>query len=269
MKVAVADVDRENLKATEDAVAAIVGREKVLFRECDVSDSGAVAGWADEVYATFGDVGFLLNNAGTGIGTPSALNDLKAWRTNIDVNLFGVIHVLQAFVPRMIEYRTPGTIVVTGSKQGITTPPGNLAYNVGKAGVKVVTEGLEHELRSLAVSPRLLRSHLFIPGWVNTNLAHNYFKAVKGDNFDPARDVPWSEERPAAGAWMPAQCIDYLFESIARDQFYIICPDNDVTIEMDKKRIAWATADIIERDVPLSRWQPDYQDAFEAYMRRQ
>ena len=80
--------------------------------------------------------------------------------------------------------------------------------------------------------------------------------------------MPWSTDKPADGAWMPDKTINYLFEKIAEEKFYIICPDNDVTEEMDKKRIAWAAGDVIERDEPLSRWNPAYEDAFAEYMKQ-
>ena len=66
----------------------------------------------------------------------------------LDVNLWGVIHGVQTFAPAMLAQKTPGAIVNTGSKQGITCPPGDTAYNVSKAGVKVLTEALAHSLRN-------------------------------------------------------------------------------------------------------------------------
>ena len=138
--------------------------------------------------------------------------------------------------------------------------------NTGKAALKVITEGLQHELRSSERSAGRVNAHLFVPGWVNTQLAFNYFREVKGDDFDPDADVPWSTAKPAAGAWMPDQTIDYLFDAVADNRFYIICPDNDVTTEMDKKRIYWSAMDIVERDVPLSRWSPEYKEKFSAFM---
>ena len=106
-----------------------------------------------------------------------------------------------------------------------------------------------------------------MPGFVNTNLAVNYFKDLQGEAFD-AESVPWSEAKPAAGGWMPLQTIDYMLEAIGRGQFYILCPDNDVTAEMDAKRIAWAAGDVITRDVPLSRWEQSgrYKEEFAAFM---
>lgn len=267
MRVCLADIDEDDLAKAEKAVAeaAANGAADVLAMRCDVSEVADVQALHKAVYDRFGECGFLLNNAGTGVGAPSAYRDLDGWRTNLETNLFGILHVLQLFVPSMLAQETPCTIVNTGSKQGITCPPGNLAYNVGKAGVRVLTEGLQHELRSGEHAERV-SAHLFVPGWVNTQLARNYMRAVKGDAFDEEVDVPWSEEKPASGAWMPGQCIDYLFDAIASGRFYVICPDNDVSEETDRKRIVWAAGDITERDVPLSRWDPQFQTAFAEYM---
>ena len=91
--------------------------------------------------------------------------------------------------------------------------------NTGKAALKVITEGLQHELRSSERSAGRVNAHLFVPGWVNTQLAFNYFREVKGDDFDPDADVPWSTAKPAAGAWMPDQTIDYLFDAVADTRF--------------------------------------------------
>jgi len=266
MNVCLVDIDEANLKVTTSLVSEEAGAEAVMAACVDVSNRNQVIELCDQVYERFGEVGFVLSNAGVGTGSPSALRDFDGWARSLDVNLYSCLHVLQAFLPRMLEQNSTCTVVTTGSKQGITTPPGNLAYNVAKAGVKVITEGLQHELRSSAANAGRVQAHLFVPGFVNTNLAYNYFQELKGDAFDAEADVPWSEEKPSAGGWMPAETIDYLFDAIAQGQFYIICPDNDVTTEMDQKRIAWAAGDMIARDVPLSRWDPAFKEAFAAYM---
>ena len=111
----------------------------------DVSDLSAVLAFKKAVYAAFGEVALLMNNAGVGDGG-GVFGDPERWRRLIDVNLFGVLNGVQAFGPAMIAQKTPAAIVNTGSKQGITCPPGDTAYNVSKAGVKVVTEALAHEL---------------------------------------------------------------------------------------------------------------------------
>jgi hypothetical protein len=142
----------------------------------------------------------------------------------------------------MITRGRPGLVINTGSKQGITTPPGDPAYNVSKAGVKVFTEALAHELRS--TPDCRLTAHLMIPGFVFTGLT------AKGRTEKPT------------GAWTPEQTVDFMLGRIDAGDFYILCPDNEVTRELDEKRILWAAQDIIENRPPLSRWHPDFGPRF-------
>ena len=103
-------------------------------------------GWRAPCKKRFGGTDILMNNAGIGPESNS-FGLLENWQRILAVNLWGVIYGTQVFAPRMIERGRPGLIINTGSKQGITTPPGNPAYNVSKAGVKALTEALQHELR--------------------------------------------------------------------------------------------------------------------------
>ncbi len=186
----------------------------------------------------------LMNNAA--ISPPSSVLDGSNWQTMLDTNLWGVIHGTQALVPAMVASGRPGLVINTGSKQGITTPPGNPAYNVAKAGVKTFTEALQHELRN-GPNPAVT-AHLLIPGFVWTGL-------TKGNRT----------EKPD-GAWTPEETIDFMLTSLDRGDFYILCPDNDVPRALDEKRIAWAALDIIENRPPLSRWHPDYAEPFKAFV---
>jgi hypothetical protein len=72
-------------------------------------------------------------------------------------------------------------------------------------------------------------------------------------------------EKPA-GAWTPDQVIDMLVDGMAKGDFYILCPDNEVTRQVDERRIAWAAGDIVENRPALSRWHPDYKQAFEKFL---
>ena len=152
----------------------------------------------------------------------------------------------QVFAPRMIAEGAPGLIINTGSKQGITTPPGDPAYNISKAGVKVFTEALQHHLRNLPDCR--IKAHLFIPGFVFTPLT-----------------AQGRTEKPA-GAWTPEQTVDFLFASIEQVDFYILCPDNDVDRRTDEKRIRWAAGDIADNRPPLSRWHPEHAEPFKAWL---
>lgn len=210
----------------------------------DVSDRAAMAQLAEDVHRRFGPVSFLMNNAAIS-GGANALSGLNVWEQVIGVNVMGVLQGVQAFVPAMIESGRPGIVVNTGSKQGITQPPGNTAYNVSKSAVKALTEGLAHTL--LEAARDRIGAHLLIPGFTFTGMTRR------------------SDEKPAA-AWTSEQVADFMFERIAAGDFYILCPDNDVTRATDEKRMAWTMGDVIENRPALSRWHPRYKDAFAAFM---
>jgi short-subunit dehydrogenase len=146
----------------------------------------------------------------------------------------------------MVAGGKPGIVVNTGSKQGITQPPGDTAYNVSKSGVKALTEGLAHTLRN---SPGAqVSAHLLIPGFTYTGMV--------------AARVP--QQPPSA--WTSEQVADRLLEGLARDEFYILCQDNETSREQDEKRILWGAGDIVENRPALSRWHPDWKTAFEGFM---
>lgn len=247
MKVCLADLEGETLQRSAEAVARVAGKaENVLAVATDVSRLADVENLKEKVYAAFGEVALLMNNAGTE-GGGQMFGDLTRWRAILETNLWGVINGVHVFVPAMIDQKAPCAIINTGSKQGITTPPGNTAYNVSKAGVKVFTEALAHELRNTPDCQ--VTAHLLIPGFVYTG-------------FTKARGVT---EKPA-GAWAPEQVVAFLMSALEQGDFYVLCPDNETAREMDEKRIRWAAEDIIENRPPLSRWHPDYKDAFAKIM---
>jgi NAD(P)-dependent dehydrogenase (short-subunit alcohol dehydrogenase family) len=246
MRVVMADVDATALDAAAASVASKARNGvDVLAAPTDVGRREEVERLKERAYAAFGEVALLMNNAGRE-GGGGLFGSPERWREILETNLWGVINGVQVFAPAMVEQGTPCAIVNTGSKQGITTPPGDTAYNVSKAGVKVVTEALAHELRN--IEGCRVTAHLLIPGFVFTG-------------FTRARRVT---ERPE-GAWTPEQVIDFLLAAMARGDFYVLCPDNETTRAMDEKRITWAAGDIVENRPPLSRWHPDYKEAFAAF----
>ena len=245
LKVCMADLGGEALEASAAKVRALAARpDSVRSFPTDVSKLDEVRRLKASAIEAFGEVAVLMNNAGTG-GGGEVFGDPARWRRLIDVNLWGVINGVQTFAPDMIRQGTDAAIVNTGSKQGITCPPGDTAYNVSKAGVKVVTEALAHELRN--TEGCRVSAHLLIPGFVFTAM-------TKGSRT----------EKPAA-AWTPEQTVDFMLASMGKGDFYILCPDNDVPRELDERRILWAAGDIVENRPPLSRWHPDYKDAFATF----
>ena len=247
LRVCLADWSAEALEraAAEVAAAAPGGAADVLSILTDVSRLEQVQALKDAVYDRFGEVGVLMNNAGTAPGG-GPWQHIDRWRRVLEVNLWGVINGVQTFVPSMLAQRSAGAVVNTGSKQGITCPPGDAAYNVSKAGVKVFTEALAHALRN--EEGARISAHLLIPGSTFTEMTR------KGRTEKP--DFSWT----------PEQVVDMLVAGMHAGDFYILCPDNEVTREIDNRRIRWAAEDIILNRPALSRWHPDHKAAFEAFM---
>jgi NAD(P)-dependent dehydrogenase (short-subunit alcohol dehydrogenase family) len=246
MKVCIADIDADHLKEAEAKLVAASGNDaKVLAANVDVSRIEQVQELEAAVQKRFGGTDILMNNAGIQPGS-QMFGPHENWQHILGVNLWGVINGSQVFAPHMIERGRTGLIINTGSKQGITTPPGDPAYNVTKAGVKAFTEALQHELRGLNSK---ISAHLLIPGFVFTGLT------ARGRTEKPA------------GAWTPEQTIDFMIEKLEAGDFYILCPDNDVPRSLDERRILWAAGDIVENRPALSRWHPDHADTFAAFVK--
>ena len=241
MRVCIADRDEAAL-AQAIAASPDAGFDASAV---DVSVRAAVADFAAKVTGRFGPVSVLMNNAGVA-GGGDALSNPEGWTRVLGVNFLGVLHGVQAFVPAMADGGQPGVVINTGSKQGITQPPGDTAYNVSKSAVKSLTEGLAHTLRNRPGCR--VTAHLLIPGFTYTGMI--------------ARRIA---ERPP-GAWTPDQVADRLLSGIGAGEFYVLCQDNETTREQDERRILWAAQDLIESRPALSRWHPDWKEAFERFM---
>jgi NAD(P)-dependent dehydrogenase (short-subunit alcohol dehydrogenase family) len=248
LRICIVDIGDDRLSDAAAKIAAVAsgGRDAVMTANVDVSDLSAMSKLAADVQQRFGGCDVLMNNAGIQVPT-SALGPRDNWERLIGVNLWGIVNGCQAFAPGMIAGMKPGLIINTGSKQGITTPPGNPAYNVSKAGVKAYTEALAHELRN--TDGCKITAHLLIPGFVFTAL-------TAGER----------REKPAA-AWTPEQTVDFMMQRLEADDFYILCPDNDVPRALDERRMLWAIGDVVENRPALSRWHPDYAAAFADFVK--
>lgn len=247
LNVVLADLGGEGLERAASAVGGAhpKGASAVRGVACDVSRAEDLVRLRDRAIEIFGDVAVLMNNAGIGRNPGKPWEDLDGWKRLLEVNFWGVVHGVQAFLPSMLAQKTPGLVVNTGSKQGITTPPGNAAYNVSKAAVKVFTEALAHSLRN---EPDCrITAHLLVPGFTFTGMTGR------------------AEKPPAA--WLPEQVIDFLLERVAAGDFYVLCPDDDVTREIDERRIRWAADDLIENRPALSRWHPEWAERFADFMK--
>ena len=241
------NVDALAIAGTEVTALAEGGEAQVMTITADVGKLDELQSLERAIIQRFGRVHVLMNNAG--IQQPTSIfAPQSAWDNILAVNMMGVINGSQTFGPGMVAHGESGLIINTGSKQGITTPPGNPAYNVSKAAVKVFTEALEHELRNTENGK--ISAHLLIPGYVFTGLTAN-----------------GQTEKPQA-AWTSEQTVAFMLDSIRKGDFYILCPDNDVDRATDERRILWSVGDIVENRPPLSRWHIDFSEKFRAFLER-
>ncbi|MEM9138318.1 MAG: SDR family oxidoreductase [Pseudomonadota bacterium] len=241
--VILADLAGPKLDEAVAEVEAAAKGMKVFAKPTDVTSDADLEALADTAFST-GPVAVLMNNAGIGGLSTTPWSGMENWERLLQVNFFGVLRGTHAFLPRMIDANRPAVVVNTGSKQGITTPPGNPAYNISKAAVRILTEQLAHELQK-AGAP--ISAHLFVPGFTYTGMI--------------AAVMP---EKPPS-AWTSEQTVDYFLARMAAGDFYILCPDNDVDEARDRKRVAWSAHDVIENRPALSRWHPDYAETFAAF----
>ena len=258
MNLALLDRDTDNLEA---AVSALEDADtKTKSYTIDVSSHSAWQDVAEKVSSNFPSVDLLMLNAGHApqATTSSQWLDIECFRNTLNTNLFGVINGINTFLPLVQKSEGPSAIVITGSKQGITNPPGRPAYNASKSAVKTLAEHLSHDLRTSsnpAYSPHT-SVHLLVPGWTYTGLSGN-----KGPN---ASDEVINKK--PAGAWLPEQCAKYGVKGIQDGKFYLICPDNDVDEALDQARMTWTMGDVVESRSALSRWDELFKNDAAAWI---
>jgi NAD(P)-dependent dehydrogenase (short-subunit alcohol dehydrogenase family) len=204
----------------------------------DVSDYGSVAALRDEVLAAHGPVHVLCNNAGVGAGTEGHMweYDLNDWRWALDVNLWGVLHGIKAFVPGMIEHGEPGHVVNTSSGNGGVSPmPATPVYATTKAAVVTVSECLYAQLLSVDAAigasvlfpgPHMLRTGLF-ESWRNRPDSY----APQRPRRTPPTTIESFEQRMndagVALQYTPVEEVaDRVVDALRADQFWIL-PESD------------------------------------------
>ncbi|MEO0437552.1 MAG: SDR family oxidoreductase [Pseudomonadota bacterium] len=246
MNIVIADRNKEALSTASEQLVGIAGdSSRVLTVSCDVTSKADVDSLCAQVFERFGKVHCLMNNAGRGFPVAAPWENNEELEQTLAVNLWGIIYGCQAFIPKMLESGEPGVIINTGSKQGITRPPGNFAYNLSKAGVLAYTESVAHALRSIEGCS--LTAHLLVPGFVYTPMV--------------SRFIP---EKPPF-SWTAEQTVDFMLPRVQAGDFYVLCPDNESPRELDELRIQWAEDDLIQNRPALSRWHPEYAAAYEAF----
>jgi NAD(P)-dependent dehydrogenase (short-subunit alcohol dehydrogenase family) len=225
MKLVLADVQREAL----DAIVAELGGAGagVIGEVVDVADSGQVAQLAERAFQAFGPVHLLMNNAGVGGGGYLWENTDKDWDWVLGVNLMGVVHGIQHFVPRMLEanrHGTPGHIVNTASMAGWLAAPLMGVYNVSKHAVVALSETLFHDLR---LAQSTIGVTALCPAFVPTGIAdsHRNRPQTLANPAPPTTSQRMaqaaSEKAVSAGRVTAGQVAQLTFEAVRENRFYV------------------------------------------------
>jgi NAD(P)-dependent dehydrogenase (short-subunit alcohol dehydrogenase family) len=230
MHVVVADIQQDALDATvADLVAA--GHRAIGVRT-DVSDGDSVDALAEATVAEFGAVHVVHNNAGVGVGGPVWTHTERDWQWVLGVNLWGVIHGIRAFVPRMLAQGGPAHVVNTASMAGLISVPYLGAYNVSKHGVVTLSETLNRDLRLAGAD---IGVSVLCPGLVMTNI----FESQRNRPEELADDAgssglsalldgvgDSSATQDAIGAFgqilSPDEVAAAVVDAVRQDRFYIL-----------------------------------------------
>jgi NAD(P)-dependent dehydrogenase (short-subunit alcohol dehydrogenase family) len=215
MHVVAADIDVDTATATADAID---GRAVAV----DVSDPTSVDALAEDAFGAFGQVDVLCNNAGVFQGGRTWEPSLDDWHWTIGVNLYGIVHGIRSFVPRMIAQGTDGHIVNTASVAAIVSSPMATPYSVSKAAAFAITECLAYDLRS--VDARIGASVL-IPSAIDTGIART--ARVRPERFGAPE--PTESSAFVTGfladfittGLAPADVVPHVIDAIRTDTFLI------------------------------------------------
>lgn len=218
MRVVLGDLDGERLAP---AVAEVAARgAEALGVQVDVGDAPSVERLAEQAYARFGAVHLLVNNAGIAVSGAAWKLPLDAWDRVLRVNLYGVVHGVHAFVPRMLAGGEAGHVVNVASAAGLITAPGFAAYSASKFGVVGLTEALHHDLRARAAA---VSASLLCPSWVQTQIAQPRAGHEAGPEPDAVDAAAMRAVAQAVAHGIePAQVAREVFDAVEADRFYIV-----------------------------------------------
>ena len=219
MRLALADIDEAGLEATQ---ALLPTDTETLRVRCDVSKAESVRALADRTYERFGAAHLLFNNAGVAVAGPTWTTTSDEWQWVLGVNLMGVVHGVQAFVPRMLEQKDACHVVNTASVAGLLSVPASSVYCVSKHGVVTLSECLHHEL--LAANAAIGVSVL-CPAYVNTGIAdsdRHRPAALAASNPLSAPYEARVRKAVRSGKLSAADVARMTMDAVKADRFYIL-----------------------------------------------
>jgi len=238
VKVVLADIDGGRLEAAEADLTAMGGT--VLCVRTDVAKRGDVEELARRAFDWFGQVHLLFNNAGVAAGGPPWEATWNDWEWVIGVNLWGVIHGVKIFTPRMMEQNTECHIVNTASMAGLMAGGISATYSVTKHGVVALSEALHLWLEQRKA---LVRASVLCPGMVRTdvgNCEHHRPEELKNPPVELSPEMKAGRaaiDSLIARGMPPDEVAEIVFDAIRKEQFYIITDSRwmeTVRLRMDK-----------------------------------
>lgn len=246
MRVAIADVDDKGLQTVAEELRA--QGASVLAQRVDVTRFDSVQALADAVYAEFGAVNLLFNNAGVLVDGISWQRSVEDWRWSFDVNVMGVIHGIKAFVPRMLEAGQPGIVVNTASMGGLLSGAYLGPYMATKHAVVSITETLHFELLGERTP---LRAAVLCPGEVATGIWHS--ERLRTEEYGEKGGFTSATESAThdfltnhvAAGITPQQLAELAFEGLAAGKFWLFSHPDSL-----KALLARRVQSIMDESVP-------------------
>ena len=226
MRVVASDVEAPRLRATVEELEARAGNGRIVGVVCNVADPESVDALADAAFDAFGQVDVVCNNAGVLSGGFVWDTPLEDWHWVLSVNLYGVIHGVRSFVPRMLAQGGEGHIVNVASMAGVTTVPMAGVYHVSKHGVVALSECLHKELETTGSK---LRVSVLCPEMINTGIGdseRNRPDALRTEASSPMKDLVVKSTADAAREGLdPSVMADRVVRAIREERFYILSED--------------------------------------------
>ena len=225
MKIVLADIEAAPLAQAREEI----GRDgvEVIAVQTDVSRWEQVQELARETFEAFGTAHLVCNNAGIAAGGGAAWETSQAdWEWTIGVNLWGVIHGVRAFVPRLVQ-QGEGHVVNTASIAGLVTVPGLSPYCVTKQGVVALSECLHHDLTLRAEGK--VKVSVLCPAWVKTRISESERNRPASLPHSPVRELSEQERatdgavRAAVAMGIPPEVVaEKVLRAVLEDRFWIL-----------------------------------------------
>lgn len=225
MKIVIADIEQSMLDKTSEEIRA--KNADVMAIRVDVSKADEMDALCIKAYEAFGKVHVLCNNAGVGIAGLSWQHSLHDWEWVMGVNLWGVIHGIRLFVPKMLAQNEEGHVINTASMAGLISGPTTAIYGVTKHAVVTLSETLHHEFK---LTQSKLRCSVLCPAWVKTGIAESERNRPEALTVAPAKQLksPIGEAtremvKKLIGVGLtPEQVAERVFEAVRDEKFYIL-----------------------------------------------